>query len=94
MTPTHKVTIGNEVFMAEKLSEDIYIINGTHFCSVYFKALNAKIEEITPFRLEADVEWALDWNHKDGPGVRPRGSAINWIELIGKRGKLIFTEEV
>jgi hypothetical protein len=90
MKPTHKVTIGNEVFMAEKLSEDIYLINGTHFCSVDFKALNAKIEEIKPLRFEADVEWV----NADGAGVRPRGMADNWWELIGKRGRLIFTEEV
>ena len=94
MTPTHKVTIGNEVFMASEKCNESYKINDIWFNYSELKALNAKIEEVTPFRLEADVEWALDWNHKDGPGVRPRGSAINWIELIGKRGKLIFTEEV
>jgi hypothetical protein len=89
MKPTHKITIGNEVFEAVK-ELDGCVINRVWFGIEELKALNAKVEGTVPFRFEDAVEWV----NADGAGVRPIGMADNWWELIGKRGRLIFTEEV
>jgi hypothetical protein len=60
MKPTHKVIIGNEVFMAE-CDLGVYKINGRQYLLEDFKGLNAKIEEIKPLVFEADVEWQHRW---------------------------------
>jgi hypothetical protein len=56
MKPTHKVTIGKEVFMAE-YDGRVYKIKERHYPLADLTALNAKIEEIKPFVFEAEVEW-------------------------------------
>jgi hypothetical protein len=95
MKPTHKITIGNEVFMAVK-EIDGWAINRVWFDIKELTALNAKIEEIKPFTFEADVEWEV----KEDKTVYPQaqgwssGCTRPWSELIGKRGRLIFQEEV
>jgi len=93
MKPTHKITIGNEVFLAVHLSTGVYKIGHSLFSRFELEVFNAKIEEITPppptpFKFEADVEWV---DH-DGTGFA--ALHVENPELIGKRGKLIFQEEV
>jgi hypothetical protein len=99
MKPTHKVTIGNEVFLANLYNDGYTLLHKCGLSCELSKAkldfLNAKIEEIRPFVFEADVFWergnavhpVMDsitkCNHKDG-----------FACLIGKHGRLIFTEEV
>jgi len=92
MKPTHKVTIGNEVFLAvfskSSMSKNFYSIKDMPFSEKELAALNAKVEEIVPFRFEQSVYW-LGEEGSDWARVH-----INNPELIGKRGKLIFQEEV
>lgn len=49
-----------------------------------------------PFRIEGKIEWCTD--EKNGP-VYPEKQAqseldFDWIDLVGKRGTLVFTEDV
>jgi len=95
MTPTHKVTIGNEVFMASEKCNESYKIKDIWFTYIELKALNAKIEEIVPFRFEADVFWERsNAVHPVMDNLTKCNHADGFKCLIGKRGKLIFTEEV
>jgi hypothetical protein len=94
MKPTHKITIGNEVFMAN-YGGGLYNIGRSEFYPFELNDLNAKIEEIRPLVFKADVFW------ERGNAVHPVMDSITKCThkdgfecLIGKRGRLIFQEEV
>jgi hypothetical protein len=97
MKPTHKITIEGLSFKAYPVNHSSYsLINADNTTFVLtgdaLTALNAKIEEIVPFRFEADVEW--DTHHGLVSLRWPRDRDLYPYRcLVGKKGRLVFTED-
>jgi hypothetical protein len=90
MSNNYKVTIGNKTFNAIKhINSEMFTINEHVYSAVELKALGATFEKCQPYMFETKVTWIMNENCE----VVPKGIANEgWSKLVGKKGRLVFTE--
>jgi hypothetical protein len=96
------ITIGEKVFDGEnqgdyyKLTDEDGIVSSEWLCKSTLLHLGAKIAPVEPLRVDGFVEWkgsVLQPTYPTGR-IYNHGASVEWNDLIGKRGKLVFVEEV